>query len=180
MTGVATRVASTRVGRRPLTARLLVGCLLAAAGLAGCDDDGGGGFFGGADASAQAAAAKGEPCATREDCADPLALCRQGGLCTGPIDALAFQTECASGGSSACAGLMCVGLRDNEQAKTGICSMPCAADADCGSDAACAPLSGRRVCLRRCEADADCVNGYVCVAPPGGGDRGCFVVPTDG
>ncbi len=64
------------------------------------------------------------------------------------------------------------------QGKTGICSMPCDAAADCGAEAVCVPLSNVKVCLRTCVADADCLNGYICVADPDGSGSACFVEPT--
>ena len=123
-----------------------------------------------------AGAAKGETCQTTEDCADPAAVCRAGNLCTGPIDEVAFQIECASGGAADCPGLVCLGLTANVQGKTGICSMPCEADADCGADAVCVAFQPTRTyCLHLCATDADCANGFVCVDDPGGRGQACLV-----
>lgn len=123
--------------------------------------------------------AKGDPCTADEECAEPDAICRKGDVCTGTLGPDAFQTECDRGGAADCPGLTCIGLRDNVQGKTGICSMGCDADADCGPNAACVTLSGtNKGCLTTCTTTEECLNGYVCVMDPEGRGQGCFVEPT--
>lgn len=124
-------------------------------------------------------AAKGEVCLERADCADPAAVCRQGGLCTGPIDEVAFQLECVRDTPELCPGLVCVGLVDNEEGKTGICSLPCDEDVECGANAACVALTpSRSFCLHTCADDRDCANGFSCVDDPQGRGRACLVNPV--
>ena len=133
---------------------------------------------GGMDAATGGTAAKGEACTTSADCAEPMAICRKGNLCTGTLDELSFQTECAQGGAADCPGLTCVGLRDNMQGKTGICSMACDADEECGAGAACIAFTATsKGCLTVCTSSADCMNGYACVADPEGRGMACFVEP---
>ncbi len=73
---------------------------------------------------------------------------------------------------------MCMGFVDNVEGKEGLCTMPCATDADCGADATCATLQGRQLCLRVCAADTDCLNGYTCVADPADpAEKACLVHP---
>jgi hypothetical protein len=124
-------------------------------------------------------AAKGAACKAATDCADPLATCRRGDVCTGPIDATAFTTECASGTAETCAGLSCVVLKPNKQNKSGICSMPCSADADCLSGNACVAFSTTQsVCLKTCSTAADC-NGFACVTDPADPSRkACLAEPN--
>lgn len=123
-------------------------------------------------------AAKGEACVDNAGCADPAAVCRKGNLCTGPIDALAFQLECVREAPEACPGLVCIGLVDNLQDKTGICSLPCSDDAECGVNAACVALTAAQsYCLHTCATDPDCQNGFACVDDPGGRGKACLVTP---
>lgn len=122
--------------------------------------------------------AKGDPCTMDEECAEPDAICRKGDVCTGTLGPDAFQQECARGGAADCPGLACLGLRDNAQGKTGICTMGCDIDADCGSNAACVEVSaGNNACLTICAGSGDCLNGYVCVMDPEGRGQACFVEP---
>jgi len=122
---------------------------------------------------------KGGACTQDSDCKEMDAKCRAGDVCTGALTEAAFQEECAAGGSADCAGLTCVGLRDNVQSKTGICSMRCEEDADCGAGAACVTISGtNKGCLHLCATDADCLNGFACVADPEGRGKACFVEPV--
>ncbi len=61
----------------------------------------------------------------------------------------------------------------------GVCSPPCAGDADCGGDAPmCVVRGGEGRCSRRCAAAADCGDGLLCaVLGPG---RGFCVAPGPG
>lgn len=111
------------------------------------------------------AAKKGEACTVSTDCNEPAAICRKGNVCTGPIDATAFTTECASGSAASCAGLSCIVLKPNKQSKTGLCSLPCAADADCTAGNICTSFAGAMVCLKVCATSAEC-NGFACVGDP--------------
>jgi hypothetical protein len=71
-----------------------------------------------------------------------------------------------------------VGLLENQQDKTGICSMGCDQDSECGEMSACVALtSASKGCLRTCATSADCLNGYVCVPDPEGRGNACFVEP---
>jgi len=124
-------------------------------------------------------AAKGEACVERDDCAEPSAVCRKGNLCTGPIDSLAYQIECTRDAPESCPGLVCIGLVANLENKTGICSLPCADDAECGDNAACVALSGSQsYCLHTCLTEADCENGFTCVDDPDGRGKACLVTPS--
>ena len=148
-------------------AMLLVGAM---AGACGSDD---GDSAGAAGAPARGTAKKGEPCTENVNCAEPSAVCVKGTTCSGPIDASAFTTECASGGAEQCAGLRCLVLAANKQNKTGICSMACTTDADCGGTnlGACVTISAGTTCLKPCSSSADCSNGFVCVPDPADSSR---------
>jgi hypothetical protein len=121
---------------------------------------------------------KGDPCTQDSDCGAPLAKCSKGNICTGSLDGDAFETECTSSQEADCAGNSCIEFPANAQNKTGICSMPCDVDEDCGSGAACISLGGANLyCLSVCTTDMDCANGFVCVDTPMAMGKACFVVP---
>lgn len=128
------------------------------------------------DAGGSSGLAKGEMCGADGDCM-PGAICRQGNLCTGVLTAEAFQTECGMGGAELCPGLACIGLVENRQGKTGVCTMPCANNADCAGAGVCAALSGRMLCVRDCTTSDDCLNGFVCIDNPEGAGRACLAEP---
>lgn len=141
-------------------------------------DDGDADVGADADAGGPEPGEKGGACLVDDDCVEEGAVCRQGNVCSGPIDELAFVTECDTGESDLCAGLLCIGFQPNAQGKTGICSMPCEVDPDCGEGNVCVPLAGRSVCLHVCETAADCANGFACVPDPGGVGAACLVEPS--
>jgi len=153
-------------------------CVLASLSLfavAACGSDSDDGGSAGAPSGG---AKKGESCKVATDCAGPSAICINGTTCSGTIDAAAFSTECASGGAEGCAGLRCIGFKDNKQSKTGICSMSCATDADCGGapNGVCVTLAANLTCLKPCTSSADCLNGFVCVPDPVDASRSACLV----
>jgi hypothetical protein len=121
---------------------------------------------------------KGEPCMQDSDCAAPDAKCRKGDMCTGSLGGEAFETECTAATEWNCAGIACTEFPANAQNKTGICTLPCDIDEDCGPGGACVDLGGSNLyCRSVCAVDADCANGFVCVDNPTGTGKSCFVVP---
>jgi hypothetical protein len=130
------------------------------------------------DDSSSGSVKKGDDCTSSSDCEESPAVCIRGAVCSGAITSTAFTTECASGGAADCAGLACIGLKENVQGKSGICSMGCAVDADClGAPlGVCVDLGSGSYCLKPCSESSDCDNGFVCVADPGNAERKACLV----
>jgi hypothetical protein len=152
---------------------LMIAAVALMAAACGSDDD--------TQKPARGTAQKGEACTIATDCAEPSAVCINGATCSGPIDGQAFTTECAAGGAADCAGLRCLGLAANKQNKTGLCSMACSTDADCGGApiGACVSLQGTPTCLKPCSSSSDCFSGFVCVPDPDQPSRSaCLVEPA--
>lgn len=128
-------------------------------------------------------AARGQ-CTKSNDCAEPTAMCVDVSgtkACSDALGADAFSKECDKDTIDQCAGFQCLIITTkNVQEKSGVCSMPCSVDADCGTAGACATL-GQSVtgCLHVCTGNADCANGFVCVSQPGNASRKvCLVEPA--
>ena len=79
------------------------------------------------------------------------------------------DTECTFAGTK-CVKEIALPFGDPISLPSGFCSKPCAADAECGADAAC-PLAGAAAflpglsqCLNPCKVASDCREGYRCGA----------------
>lgn len=85
-----------------------------------------------------------------------------------------FERTCSEG--EACPGRKCVRVGPNEQEAAGVCSRACAADADCGSGAACFLLGDAGAsCLALCSEAEPCEGGLACVVVGSAGEMACFV-----
>jgi hypothetical protein len=159
---------------------VLLSMLSIAGGCAGNDPQGSAGAGGAAGAGSTGSVLpsdKGEPCMQDSDCNGLNAKCREGNICTGPLGGHAFEEECTLITEGECAGVSCIEFPPTAS-KTGICSLPCDIDEDCGPGAVCIDIGGGNLsCLAVCSVDSDCANGFVCTTVNGQTGTNCWLVP---
>ncbi len=75
-------------------------------------------------------------------------------------------SECSGleGSGSECEGGLCLGLKQNDQGKDGLCSQSCEMDSDCNGTEDCLSdgTSTEGYCFRECTKDSDCRDGFLC------------------
>lgn len=140
--------------------------------LAACSSDDGD------ESTARGTAKEFEPCAVSNDCAEPSAVCLASAkVCSGKLDSSSFTTECTAATASSCDGKACLVLDPNKQNKTGLCTMKCNTNADCGTAGVCVTIpSAGSVCLEPCTSSDTCENGFVCISDPANpNQKACLV-----